>query len=201
MILLTTTNATAPTAIYSGLIAVLVSGVVALIGYGITAFVQSKNGKKAIEAQKEIAQMQKDEKLFYESQLRWTDEVRKLIAKFVDNCFKFNILSHKINSTEEKPKKGDLDLIEVAEITNLRGKYVKEAEELITSLNEEVTIIRLYLFHKDDEREQKVLKTILLLGHNMSVENGIDSKELDKFIELVREYFDNQMKRIKEKSA
>ena len=201
MILLTTTNATAPTAIYSGLIAALVSGVVALIGYGITAFVQSKNGKKAIEAQKEIAQMQKDEKLFYESQLRWTDEVRKLIAKFVDNCFKFNILSHKINSTEEKSKKGDLDLSEVAEITNLRGKYVKEAEELITSLNEEVTIIRLYLFHKDDEREQKVLKTILLLEHNMSVENGIDSKELDKFIELVRDYFDNQMKELKEKSA
>lgn len=187
--------------IFSGLVAAIVSGTVSLIGYIVTAVIQNINAKKAADAQKEIAQMQKDEKLFYESQLRWTDEVRKLIAKFVDNCFKFNILSHKINSTEEKSKKGDLDLSEVAEITNLRGKYVKEAEELITSLNEEVTIIRLYLFHKDDEREQKVLKTILLLEHDMSVENGIDSKGLDKFIELVRDYFDKQMKELKEKSA
>lgn len=191
----------ATTAMYSGLIAAFVSGAVSLLGYIITAFIQSRNGKKTIEVQREIAQMQKDEKLFYESQLKWTDKVREMIAKFVDNCFKFNILSNKINSLEEKAKKDNLDLADIGDISTKRCNYVAEATKLITSLNEEVTIIRLYLFHKDDKYEQKVLKTILSLEHNMSIENGIDSKQLDKFIELVRGYFDNQMKELKEKSA
>lgn len=187
--------------IFSGLIAAVVSGLVSLIGYTVTAYIQSKNSKKTVEVQREIAQMQKDEKLFYESQLKWTDKVREMIAKFVDNCFKFNILSNKINSLEEKAKKDNLDLADIGDISTKRGNYVAEATKLITSLNEEVTIIRLYLFHKDDKYEQKVLKTILSLEHNMSIENGIDSKQLDKFIELVRDYFDKQMKELKEKSA
>lgn len=69
MIILASTNSSA---IYSGLIAAIVSGIVSLIGYVITAVIQSKNGNKVVEAQKEIAKMEKDEKLFYESQIRRT---------------------------------------------------------------------------------------------------------------------------------
>ena len=58
--------------IYSGLIAAVISGIVALIGYVINSYFQNKNAKEAIEVQREIAQMEKDEKLFYESQLEWT---------------------------------------------------------------------------------------------------------------------------------
>ena len=63
--------------IYSGLIAAIVSGLVSLIGYGITAYIQNKSNKEAlqvqkknsedtIKTQKEIAKMGQKEKLFYE---------------------------------------------------------------------------------------------------------------------------------------
>ena len=48
-------------AMLSGLIAAIVSGIVSLIGYVITAVIQSKNGDKAIDAQKEIAMMEKED--------------------------------------------------------------------------------------------------------------------------------------------
>lgn len=200
MILLTTTNATTPTAIYSGLIAALVSGVVALIGYGITAFVQSKNGKKAIEAQKEIAQMQRDEKLFYESQLDWANETRKLIAKFATDCFKLNILIRKINDLEEKVEKKKFSVNDRTKLLTETANHSREAEELITELHEQVTLIRLYLF-RDDEEEGRVLATILTIEHGMNLNGGVDSKVLNQFIDITRNYFDKLMKRLKEESA
>ena len=48
-------------AMLSGLIAAIVSGIVSLIGYVITAVIQIKNGDKAIDAQKEIAMMEKED--------------------------------------------------------------------------------------------------------------------------------------------
>lgn len=88
---------TSDSAMLSGLIAAIVSGIVSLIGYVITAVIQSKNGDKAIDAQKEIATMEKDEKLFYESQLRWNDEVRKLFASFIKDC---TVLSRTIKEVD-----------------------------------------------------------------------------------------------------
>lgn len=70
-----------PTA-YSGLVAALISGCVSLIGYIATTIVQKRTADKTVEAQKEIAQMQKDEKLFYESQLEWANETRRHSAFF-----------------------------------------------------------------------------------------------------------------------
>lgn len=202
MILLTTTNAaTTSTAIYSGLIAALVSGVVALIGYSITAFVQSRNGKKAIEAQKEIAQMQRDEKLFYESQLDWANETRKLIAKFATDCFKLNILIRKINDLEEKVEKKKFSVNDRTKLLTETANHSREAEELITELHEQVTLIRLYLFRDDDEEEGRVLATILTIEHGMNLNGGVDSKVLNQFIDITRNYFDKLMKRLKEESA
>lgn len=98
MVLLETT---ATAAMYSGLIAAIVSGIVSLIGYAITACIQSKNAKKTIETQKEIAQMQKDEKLFYESQLEWANETRKLIAKFVRTGTELNHVISDYNQAKD----------------------------------------------------------------------------------------------------
>lgn len=201
MILLTTTNTTTSTAIYSGLIAALVSGVVALIGYVITAFVQSRNEKKAIKAQKEIAQMQKDEKLFYESQLEWANETRKLIAKFVSDSFRLNILVKNIKSINNKVGKLDFDPSEVDDISQKSSENLHKAGELLSSLNEEVTMIRLYLFHEEDDDEKKVLDMIYLLENDMNDRLGIDSHLLNKFVDVARDYFDKQMKKIKEESA
>ena len=169
MILLTTTNAaTTSTAIYSGLIAALVSGVVALIGYSITAFVQSRNGKKAIEAQKEIAQMQRDEKLFYESKLEWANETRKLIAKFVSDSFRLNILVKNIKSMNNKVEKLNFSPSEVDGMSRESSENLHKAGELLSSLNEEVTMIRLYLFRKNDDHEKEVLDMIKSLESDMN---------------------------------
>ena len=49
----------------SGLMAAIISGIVAFIGYVINAVMQSKNNSKLLTKQEEIAKMQNDEKLFY----------------------------------------------------------------------------------------------------------------------------------------
>ncbi|UXC67858.1 hypothetical protein N4599_02630 [Limosilactobacillus oris] len=202
MILLTTTNAaTTSTAIYSGLIAALVSGVVALIGYSITAFVQSRNGKKAIEAQKEIAQMQRDEKLFYESKLEWANETRKLIAKFVSDSFRLNILVKNIKSMNNKVEKLNFSPSEVDGMSRESSENLHKAGELLSSLNEEVTMIRLYLFRKNDDHEKEVLDMIKALESDMNNQLGINSQLLNEFVNVARDYFNYQMEELKEESA
>ena len=74
----------------SGLMAAIISGIVTFIGYLINARIQSSNNDKTINTQKEIAKMQNDEKLFYEKQIEWANETRKLIAKFVTDCIELN---------------------------------------------------------------------------------------------------------------
>ena len=202
MILLTTTNAaTTSTAIYSGLIAALVSGVVALIGYSITAFVQSRNGKKAIEAQKEIAQMQRDEKLFYESKLEWANETRKLIAKFVSDSVRLNILVKNIKSMNNKVEKLNFSPSEVDGMSRESSENLHKAGELLSSLNEEVTMIRLYLFRKNDDHEKEVLDMIKALESDMNNQLGINSQLLNEFVNVARDYFNYQMEELKEESA
>lgn len=134
--------------IYSGLIAAIVSGVVSLIGYSITAYIQNKSNKEAlkvqkknsndtIKTQKEIAKMGQKEKLFYESQLEWSNEVRKLITKFIFNCQKLNSL-RKNDPTELKK--------EYQSKTNDLNDLSKSIKETIYDLQNTTTLIRLYLF-------------------------------------------------------
>lgn len=193
-------NSISPTA-YSGLVAALISGGVSLIGYIATTIVQKKTADKTVEAQKEIAQMQKDEKLFYESQLEWANETRKIIAKFVSDSFRFNILAKNIKSMHEKVEKRDFDLSEAGDISKKTNKNLHEAGELLSSLNEEVTMIRLYLFHKDDDHEKKVLNMIAMLESNMNDQLGIDSRLLNEFVDVARDYFNYQMEKLREESA
>lgn len=192
---------TIPASVYSGLVAAFVSGLVSIIGYIITACVQNRNGKKTIEAQKEIAQMQRDEKLFYESQLEWANETRKIIAKFVSDSFRLNILVKNIKSISDKVGKLDFSPSDVNDISSKSSENLHKAGELLSSLNEEVTMIRLYLFHEDDAHEKAVLDMIDMLESNMNNQLGIDSQLLNKFVDVARDYFNYQMKALKEKSA
>ena len=188
--------------ILSGLVAAIVSGVINLMGYFMTTHVQSKNNEEAIKMQKEIAEMQKDQKLFYESQLEWANATRKEIAEFVDNCFKFNILVKDIQKVSQQANQSSGQTLNEKE--NLMAKNadnMKRARDLISTLNKEVTMVRLYLFHKDNDQEKKVLDSILTIETSMDVTSGIDSKLLNRFVDVVRDYFDHQMKELKKKSA
>ena len=75
------------------------------------------------------------------------------------------------------------------------------AGELLSALNEEATMIRLYLFHKDDDHEKEVLNMIDRLENDMNGQLGIDSKLLNEFVDVARDYFNYQMKDLKTKSA
>lgn len=148
--------------------------------------------------QKEVAEMQRDQKLFYESRIHWANEARKIIAEFIDNCFQFNILVKDINDLEERVgNKTTATLEEKAKLSREVANDVLKSKELLLILNKEVTMIRLYLFHKDDEYEQRVLQTILMIEHNMNVKDGVDGRLMNDFVDIVRDYFDHQMNEMK----
>lgn len=189
-----------PTA-YSGLVAALISGCVSLIGYIATTIVQKRTADKTVEAQKEIAQMQKDEKLFYESQPEWANETRKLIAKFVSDSFRFNIVVENMESIRNDVSKSKFNRIDAADITKKLSDNLHRSGELLSLLNEEATMIRLYLFHKDDDHEKEVLNILDKLENDMNGQLGIDKKLLNEFVDVARDYFNYQMKDLKTKSA
>ncbi|PWT37566.1 hypothetical protein [Limosilactobacillus reuteri] len=193
-------NSMSPTA-YSGLVAALISGCVSLIGYIATTIVQKRTADKTVEAQKEIAQMQKDEKLFYESQLEWANETRKLIAKFVSDSFRFNIVVENMESIRNDVSKSKFNRIDAADITKKLSDNLHRSGELLSLLNEEATMIRLYLFHKDDDHEKEVLNILDKLENDMNGQLGIDKKLLNEFVDVARDYFNYQMKDLKTKSA
>lgn len=203
--------------IYSGLIAAIVSGVVSLIGYGITAYIQNKSNKEAlkvqkknsndtIKTQKEIAKMGQKEKLFYESQLEWSNEIRKLITKFIFNCQKLNSLRKDVEII-----KGDVQKFSSNDPTELKKEYQsktndlndlsKSIKETIYDLQNTTTLIRLYLFHTNNDDEQSLINVMYEITTHLVEENGkkFDTHELDIFIELARKFFDKQMKELKNK--
>ncbi|PWT48105.1 hypothetical protein DKZ23_03480 [Limosilactobacillus reuteri] len=193
-------NSMSPTA-YSGLVAALISGCVSLIGYIATTIVQKNTADKTVKTQKEIAQMQKDEKLFYESQLEWANETRKLIAKFISDSFRFNIVVENMESIRNDVSKSKFNQIDAADITKKLSDNLHRSGELLSLLNEEATMIRLYLFHKDDDHEKEVLNILDKLENDMNGQLGIDKKLLNEFVDVARDYFNYQMKDLKTKSA
>ena len=194
MIILASTNSSA---IYSGLIAAIVSGIVSLIGYVITAVIQSKNGDKAIDVQKEIAMMEKDEKLFYESQLRWNDEVRKLFASFIKDC---TVLSRTIKEVKNK-KQEKVTVANAQESIDDFKKLVQDATERINQLQETVSLIRLYLFDEDNPDVQLILTNMLQIIREYGKLEVVSGTELSMFIDLVRPYLYKQMQELRVKTA
>lgn len=195
--------------IYSGLLAAIISSGVSLIGYCITTYFQNKNNKETlkvqrqnnsdtIRTQKEIAKMEKDEKLFYQTQLEWSEQTRKLIAKYVLNCILMNRQIKKYNRLREDEK----IISSIAERPN--NEYLSvlnEAKKLGNDLQEQITLIRLYLFHKDDPDEARILTEILEMQQHYSKFEVIPDLELDGFVNDARDLFDKQMKNLQKKTA
>lgn len=205
--------------IYSGLIAAIVSGIVSLIGYSITAYIQNKNNKEAlkvqkknngdtIKTQKEIAKMGHKEKLFYESQLEWSNEVRKLVAKFITHTYKLNGLQKECEAirqdTSSFTSNDPSELkIEYQEKVNALDELSNKIEETVNNLQSTTALIRLYLFHTDNDEEQHLIKAMYGIVQHSTRNNGknFDTRELDVFVELARKFFDRQMKELQNKIA
>lgn len=186
--------------IYSGLLATIISCAVSLIGYGITAYFQNKNNKDTIRVQKEIAKMEKDEKLFYQTQLEWSEQTRKLIAKYVLNCILMNRQIKKYHRLREDEK----IISSIADVERPNNEYLSvlsEVKKLGNDLQEQITLIRLYLFHKNDSDEARILTEILEMQQHYSRFEVIPDLELDGFVNDARDLFDKQMKNLQKKTA
>lgn len=182
--------------ILSGLIAAIISGVVSLVGYVITAVIQSKNGNKAVEAQKEIAKMEKDEKLFYESQIRWNDEVRKLFASFIKDC---TVLSRTIKEVDQK-KNEKVPVKEAQKSINEMEQKVHDAVKRIDQLQETASLIRLYLFDEDNAAAKMVLDSMLDIIQKYGKMEDVSGAELNNFIDVARQYLYEQLKELQIKT-
>lgn len=181
----------------SGLMAAIISGIVAFIGYLINARIQSSNNDKTISTHKEIAKMQNDEKLFYEKQIEWANETRKLIAKFVTDCIELNRyikIAHKLG-------KGTIKANEAKEYVEKSEKMSERVEELTLNLQEETTLIRLYLFHEKDNYEAMVRNKMLAVEQYFSKGQAIPDSELNVFVDVARQMFNNQMEELRTKTA
>lgn len=183
-------------AMLSGLIAAIVSGIVSLIGYVITAVIQSKNGDKAIDAQKEIAMMEKDEKLFYESQLRWNDEVRKLFASFIKDC---TVLSRTIKEVDQK-KNEKVPVKEAQKSIDEMEQKVHDAVKRVDQLQETASLIRLYLFDEDNAAAKMVLDSMLDIIQKYGKMEAVSGAELNNFIDVARQYLYEQLKELQIKT-
>lgn len=211
MIILASHSSNGMAIIYSGLLAAIISGGVSLIGYCITTYFQNKNNKETlkvqrqnnsdtIRTQKEIAKMEKDEKLFYQTQLEWSEQTRKLIAKYVLNCILMNRQIKKFNKLKEDEK----IISSIADAERPNNEYLSvlsEVKKLGNDLQEQITLIRLYLFHKDDPDEARILTEILEMQQHYSRFEVIPDLELDGFVNDARDLFDKQMKNLQKKTA
>lgn len=211
MIILANHSSNGMAIIYSGLLAAIISGGVSLIGYCITTYFQNKNNKETlkvqrqnnsdtIRTQKEIAKMEKDEKLFYQTQLEWSEQTRKLIAKYVLNCILMNRQIKKFNKLKEDEK----IISSIADAERPNNEYLSvlsEVKKLGNDLQEQITLIRLYLFHKDDPDEARILTEILEMQQHYSRFEVIPDLELDGFVNDARNLFDKQMKNLQKKTA
>ena len=211
MIILASHSSNGMAIIYSGLLAAIISGGVSLIGYCITTYFQNKNNKETlkvqrqnnsdtIRTQKDFAKMEKDEKLFYQTQLEWSEQTRKLIAKYVLNCILMNRQIKKFNKLKEDEK----IISSIADAERPNNEYLSvlsEVKKLGNDLQEQITLIRLYLFHKDDPDEARILTEILEMQQHYSRFEVIPDLELDGFVNDARDLFDKQMKNLQKKTA
>lgn len=197
--------------IYSGLIAAIVSGIVSLIGYSITAYIQNKSNKEAlkvqkenngdtIKTQKEIAKMGHKEKLFYESQLEWSNELRKQLAKFVSQCSKYNDLKRKSKSIVNRSKSIKM---QNEDVLNLAIQSLDEVTSDLTDLGNEIqvqtSLIRLLCFHRNNIHEQKILYQIAIIIKFYGKGELIPFNNVDKLIEYSQDYFEYQMEELQNK--
>ena len=193
MIILASTNLSA---IYSGLIAAIVSGIVSGIGYWYSAKIQRETSKETIATQKEIAMMEKDEKLFYESQLRWNDEVRKLFASFIKDC---TVLSRTIKEVDQK-KNEKVTIKEAQKSINEMEQKVHDAVKRVDQLQETASLIRLYLFDEDNAAAKMVLDSMLDIIQKYGKMEAVSGAELNNFIDVARQYLYEQLKELQIKT-
>lgn len=171
---------------YSSIISAILSGVFLLVG----AWLAYTGTQKSNQVQKDIAKMQIDERLIAENKLRWSDESRILIAKFIRGCFEIN---HVIESTSTfKNSHHSHDINDLVEIQNEARAGLNKTNDLVQIVAE----IRLHIFDYDDDLGNELLNKILEIESYFSKFEKIPEVELENLTELSRQYFNKQWREL-----
>lgn len=165
---------------YSNIISAILSGVFLLVG----AWLAYTGTQKSNQVQKDIAKMQIDERLIAENKLRWSDETRGLVAKFIRICFETSNWIEELKSIELE-QAGIGELKRLSEKTTLVQRKLGDMTEIVTE-------IRLHIFNDKNEFGKSLLSKILKIEKYYGDTKTVPAEELEELTEIARKYFEQQ---------
>lgn len=172
----------------------IISGIFLLVGTGL-AFYGTYLGHKT---QKEIAEMQINEKLISENKIAWANESRKLLAKFIRHCFELNHTIDTMNLIQEQialSRDSSLPIEErrkLLQITEKDREDLKRGMDDITNTLQTLAELRLYIFDDQDGDSKDVLDKTLEIEGFIQRKQKIPINQLNELTDIAREYFKSQ---------
>lgn len=181
-------------AISSGLIAGFVSAIVTILVNLLMAHVQRKNTRESIEAQKENARMERQTTLLYANQVEWFDSLRKTVAKLVVELQQANGVFERLDElAKEYSSLSSTSSIEyISEFLSKKKAVEIESQDMLKKLNEQVELVRLYLYEGTDKNEEFLGKMQALIK-SLEENKHVSALRLDAFVDYVRGYLADQM--------
>lgn len=202
--------------LFSGVLAAVISGGVSLIGNHYqnknaknslqkqeennqkSLEMQKENNEASIKVQKEIANFQKDEKIFYENQLEWANSVREHLSKIVllitqynDATMTYLAIEYNVKYTEFKIDKNILDKQQDA-----LEKRITIGQELL----KRISVVRMLLFNDDDSYELEIEDRLNEIQNWIIQNDTIKIESVEYLITAAKKYFNNQMKQLAKKT-
>ncbi|MEH0999290.1 hypothetical protein [Limosilactobacillus reuteri] len=202
--------------VISGVIAAVISGTVSIVGSIITIYFQNKRNKESLKVQKEtsheslmmqkenneasikvqreIANLEKNEKIFYESQLKWANDLREHLAKIIGLIPQYNDLYLKIYMMNRefqfatKERKNELLQLE-EENTDSMMNIGKE-------LQEQIGIVRMLLFNKDSSYELEIENRLNEIMTWIIQHDTISLLSVEYLTQAAKKYFGNLMEEL-----
>ena len=148
--------------------------------------------------QKEIARLEKDEKLFYLNRLKQADEIREHIAKIVGLITQYNdsfliimMLRETVNITRIKTNKDGKELVYSPD--DEMSKQLKEANESMikigTKLQEQIAITRMLMFDNDNSYELEIENRLNEIQQWIIQHDTIKFESVEYLTQAAKKYF------------
>lgn len=166
-----------------------ITGGISLVGVGLSflgarkgAKIQIESTEKSIKKDVDIAKMNIKERLIAENEVNWDNELKKLISRFIQQCFDINNGIKEAKSNTKHTKDG--------------LNKIKRTLKTISEASETMTEIRLHIFDSSDSLGNLLLdKFVEAIQHFQKME-PIPSSELAELTELSRNYFEKKWKEL-----
>lgn len=147
---------------------------------------------KADERQEESLKMQATKDLIYKSQIEWYDDLRKAIAKLIEDFIQTNRILDEVERLDKRSKELVLKDPTESSLNEARGVLAdlrdtrKEFENSFAETQGQIALIKLYLF-KIEPGEADVLKEIhQLINSYYNNNKKIPLIEMDVLVEKTR---------------